>query len=143
VFLLVLLISARGRRWAFITATSRAGGIPCTCWRARRHRRSPGSSPGAGRVTASRQISGFFFQVTSSSWSWFALQLLLYSFHEANRGERAADSKSVLHIATEPYGPEGNTAHAVHALVLLPGVVDRWVVFGGNSENGPAVIANS
>jgi high-affinity iron transporter len=62
-----------------------------------------------------------FFRVTSVFLILFALQLLLYSFHEATEANLLPIDNAYWHIATEPYGPEGQYgALFTYALVLVP-----------------------
>ena len=87
---------------------------------------------------------GLFFQVTSIFLVLFALQLLVYSFHEATEANVLPINNQYWHIATEPYGPEGAYgAMLSYALVLLPGLWIAWSMFGGKRKTGPAVSANS
>src|SRR5919198_2682633 len=70
---------------------------------------------------------GLFFRVTSVFLLLFAAQLLVYSFHEATEGNLLPIDNAYWHIATEPYGPEGETgAMLTYALVLIPAV---WLAF--------------
>jgi high-affinity iron transporter len=48
-----------------------------------------------------------FFRVTSVFLVLFALQLLVYAFHEATEANALPLDNAYWHIATEPYGPEG------------------------------------
>jgi len=85
---------------------------------------------------------GLFFQVTSIFLVLFALQLLVYSFHEATEANVLPINNQYWHIATEPYGPEGEYgAMLSYALVLLPGLWIAWSMFGG--KHRPAAPANS
>jgi high-affinity iron transporter len=71
----------------------------------------------------------------------FALQLLVYSFHEATEANVLPINNQYWHIATEPYGPEGEYGSMLsYALVLVPGMWIAWSMFGGKR---PAVSANS
>jgi high-affinity iron transporter len=64
---------------------------------------------------------GLFFRVTSVFLLLFALQLLIYSFHEATEANLLPLDNAYWHIATEPYGPEGEYgALLTYALVLVP-----------------------
>src|ERR687887_1130474 len=68
-----------------------------------------------------------FFRVTSVFLVLFALQLLLYAFHEATEANALPLDNAYWHIATEPYGPEGPYgALLTYALVLVPAV---WLIF--------------
>ena len=87
---------------------------------------------------------GLFFQVTSIFLVLFALQLLVYSFHEATEANVLPIDNSYWHIATEPYGPEGEYgAMLSYALVLLPGLWIAWAAFARRRNAGPAVTAKS
>lgn len=62
-----------------------------------------------------------FFQVTSLFLLLFAIQLLIYSFHEATEANVLPIDNAYWHLATEPYGPEGRYgAWLTYALVLVP-----------------------
>lgn len=77
-----------------------------------------------------------FFQVTSIFLALFALQLLVYSFHEFTEANVLPIDNARWHIATEPYGPEGEYgAWLSYALVLVP---LAWLVFAARRAAGPA-----
>ena len=62
-----------------------------------------------------------FFRVTSVFLVLFALQLVIYAFHEATEANLLPIDNAYWHIATEPYGPEGEYgALFTYALVLIP-----------------------
>jgi high-affinity iron transporter len=62
-----------------------------------------------------------FFQVTSIFLVLFAVQLLVYAFHEATEANALPIDNAYWHIATEPYGPEGDIGAVFsYALVLVP-----------------------
>src|SRR5436305_8445892 len=65
---------------------------------------------------------GLFFRVTSLFLLLFAVQLVIYAFHEATEGNLLPMvDNAYWHIATEPYGPEGEYgAMLTYALVLVP-----------------------
>ncbi len=87
---------------------------------------------------------GLFFQVTSIFLVLFALQLLIYSFHEATEANVLPIDNPYWHIATEPYGPEGKYgAMLTYALVLLPALWIAWSAFGRGHNVGPAGPAKS
>jgi high-affinity iron transporter len=66
---------------------------------------------------------GLFFRVTSVFLVLFALQLVIYAFHEATEGNLLPIDNAYWHIATEPYGPEGEYgALLTYGLVLIPAV---------------------
>jgi high-affinity iron transporter len=57
----------------------------------------------------------------------FALQLVIYAFHEATEGNLLPLDNAYWHVATEPYGPEGEYgAMLTYALVLVPAA---WLVW--------------
>lgn len=62
-----------------------------------------------------------FFRVTSAFLVLFAVQLVIYAFHEATEANLLPLDNAYWHIATEPYGPEGQYgAMLTYALVLIP-----------------------
>jgi high-affinity iron transporter len=64
-----------------------------------------------------------FFRVTSVFLLLFAVQLLVYAFHESTEANLLPIDNAYWHIATEPYGPEGEYgALLTYALVLIPAV---------------------
>jgi len=64
---------------------------------------------------------GLFFRVTSIFLLLFAVQLLIYAFHEATEANLLPLDNAYWHIASEPYGPEGEYgALLTYALVLIP-----------------------
>jgi high-affinity iron transporter len=68
-----------------------------------------------------------FFKVTSAFLVLFALQLVVYAFHEATEANLLPIDNAYWHAATEPYGPEGKFgAFFTYALVLVPAA---WMVF--------------
>src|SRR6267142_790641 len=82
---------------------------------------------------------GLFFQVTSIFLVLFALQLLVYAFHEATEANVLPINNQYWHIATEPYGPQGQYgAILTYALVLLPALWIAWSAFGGKRKGTPA-----
>src|SRR3954471_6913740 len=50
-----------------------------------------------------------FFRVTSVFLLLFAVQLLIYAFHESTEANLLPIDNAYWHIATEPYGPEGES----------------------------------
>ena len=48
-----------------------------------------------------------FFRVTSVFLLLFAVQLIVYAFHESTEANLLPIDNAYWHIATEPYGPEG------------------------------------
>jgi high-affinity iron transporter len=64
---------------------------------------------------------GLFFRVTSVFLLLFAAQLVIYAFHEATEANLLPLDNAYWHLATEPYGPEGEYgALLTYALVLVP-----------------------
>jgi high-affinity iron transporter len=64
-----------------------------------------------------------FFKVTSVFLVLFAFQLALNAFHEATEANVLPIDNAYWHLATEPYGPEGQYgALLTYALVLVPAV---------------------
>ena len=62
-----------------------------------------------------------FFRVTSVFLVLFAVQLLVYAFHEATEANLLPIDNAYWHVASEPYGPEGEYgAFLTYALVLVP-----------------------
>ena len=71
-----------------------------------------------------------FFKVTSAFLVLFALQLLVYSFHEATEANLLPLDNAYWHVATEPYGPEGEYgAMLTYALVLVPAIWLLWAAW--------------
>lgn len=68
-----------------------------------------------------------FFRVTSVFLLLFAVQLMVYAFHESTEANLLPIDNAYWHIATEPYGPEGEYgAILTYALVLIPAA---WLAF--------------
>lgn len=64
---------------------------------------------------------GRFFQVTAIFLGLFVVQLALYAFHEFSEAGVLPLDNAYWHIATEPYGPEGEYgAWLSYGLVLVP-----------------------
>lgn len=64
---------------------------------------------------------GRFFQVTTIFLGLFIVQLAIYAFHEFTEAGVLPLDNAYWHIATEPYGPEGQYgAWLSYALVLVP-----------------------
>ena len=79
---------------------------------------------------------GLFFQVTSIFLILFVLQLLLYAFHEFTEANALPIDNAYWHVATEPYGPEGEYgAMLTYALVLVPAI---WLVWAAWANRGVA-----
>jgi high-affinity iron transporter len=63
---------------------------------------------------------GLFFQVTAVFLFVFVIQLLIYGFHELTEANIFPYSEP-LHVATEPYGPDGQFGQYLsYLLVMLP-----------------------
>ena len=75
---------------------------------------------------------GLFFQVTAVFLMIFVVQLLIYGFHELTEANIFPYSEP-LHIATEPYGPDGLYGkYLTYLLVLMPmGWLAFATMFGG------------
>src|SRR5438105_3847347 len=72
---------------------------------------------------------GLFFKVTSVFLVLFALQLVVYSFHDAADSNLLPLDNAYWHVAIEPYGPEGQYgALLTYLLVLVPAA---WLAFAG------------
>jgi len=146
VFLLVLLMITReGMEMAFITATlARQEESLHMLWGALIGIALAAALAWGWSRYGHRVNLGLFFQVTSIFLVLFALQLLVYSFHEATEANALPIDNQYWHIATEPYGPEGKYgAMLSYALVLLPGLWIAWAAFGRKHKIGPAVSAKS
>ena len=71
---------------------------------------------------------GLFFQVTALFLGVFVVQLLIYGFHELTEANIFPYSEP-LHLATEPYGPDGQYGQYLsYLLVLIPA---GWLLFAG------------
>lgn len=68
-----------------------------------------------------------FFQVTSIFLVIFAIQLLLYAFHELTEAQVLPIDNVYWHNATEAYGPEGIWGQALTYLMVL--VPAAWLAF--------------
>ena len=80
----------------------------------------------------SRVDLGLFFKVTSVFLVLFALQLVVYAFHEATEANLLPLDNAYWHLATEPYGPEGEYGAALtYALVLIPAA---WLMVAALKE---------
>ena len=145
VFLLVLLMVTReGMEMAFITATlARQAESVALFW---------GALVGIGFAATlawawsryGRRVNlALFFQVTSIFLILFALQLVVYAFHEATEANVLPIDNPYWHIATEPYGPEGEYgALLTYALVLVPVIWLAWSAWF-RRDRGPARTAAS
>jgi len=71
---------------------------------------------------------GLFFQVTALFLAVFVVQLVIYGFHELTEANIFPYSEP-LHLATEPYGPDGLYGqYLTYMLVLVP---IGWLIFAG------------
>ena len=71
---------------------------------------------------------GLFFQVTALFLAVFVVQLLIYGFQELTEANVLPYSEP-LHVATEPYGPDGQYGrYLTYLLVILP---VGWLMFAG------------
>ena len=122
----VLMVTREGMEMAFITgALAGQGGAGALV---------TGAFAGAALAAAlawawmrwgHRVNLALFFQVTSIFLLLFAAQLVVYSFHEFTEANVLPIDNTYWHIATEPYGPEGEYgAWFTYALVLIPAA---WV----------------
>lgn len=77
-----------------------------------------------------------FFNVTSIFLVLFALQLVIYAFHEATEGNLLPLDNAYWHVTTEPYGPEGEYgAMLTYALVLVPAAWLAWAAWNGRQDS--------
>jgi len=84
-----------------------------------------------------------FFQVTSIFLVLFSIQLVIYAIHEfSEAGVIPGVDNQALHIATEPYGPEGPWGEALtYVMVLVPAVWLAWAWFADRQPKLPAQTA--
>jgi high-affinity iron transporter len=146
VFLLVLLMITReGMEMAFIAASlARQAESTQLFWGAVLGIALAAALAWAWSRYGHRINLGLFFQVTSIFLVLFALQLLIYSFHEATEANVLPINNQYWHIATEPYGPEGTYgAILTFALVLLPALWIVWSMVSGRPKIGPVASAKS
>jgi high-affinity iron transporter len=135
VFLLVLLMITReGMEMAFITGTlAREAGAAALFWGALVGIVLAAALAWAWSRYGHRVNLGLFFQVTSIFLVLFALQLCVYAFHEATEANALPIDNQYWHIATEPYGPEGQYGAAfTYALVLIPALWLAWSAFSAH-----------
>ena len=129
VFLFVVfMITREGMETAFITASLfRQTETALFVWGALAGLVAAAALAWAWTRYSHRVDLGLFFRVTSVFLLLFAVQLIVYSFHEATEGNLLPIDNAYWHIATEPYGPEGEYgAMLTYALVLIPAV---WLAF--------------
>jgi high-affinity iron transporter len=123
VFLFVVfMITREGMETAFITASLfRQTDTAHFVWGALAGLGLAGLLAWAWSRYGHRVDLGLFFRVTSVFLLLFAGQLLIYAFHEATEANLLPLDNAYWHIATEPYGPEGEYgAMLTYALVLVP-----------------------
>lgn len=129
VFLLVLLMITReGMEMAFIAAAlARQAESMALFWGALIGIALAAMLAWAWSRYGHRVNLAIFFQVTSIFLVLFAVQLVIYAFHEATEANVLPIDNPYWHIATEPYGPEGAYgAMLTYALVLVPAVWIAW-----------------
>jgi high-affinity iron transporter len=81
-----------------------------------------------------------FFQVTAVFLMVFVVQLLIYGFHELTEANIFPYSEP-LHLATEPYGPDGLYGkYLTYLLVLLP---MGWLAFASLFSGRKAMAART
>jgi len=131
VFLFVgLMVLREGMETAFITASVFRQSDPAPFF--------AGSMAGLALAAAlawawwrygQRVNLALFFKVTSVFLVLFALQLLVFAFHESTEANLLPIDNAYWHLATEPYGPEGEFgALLTYALVLVPVIWVAWSV---------------
>ncbi|MGB5079207.1 MAG: FTR1 family protein [Burkholderiales bacterium] len=139
-FLLVLLMITReGMEMAFITGTlARQAESAALLWGALVGIALAAALAWAWSRYGHRVNLALFFQVTSIFLMLFALQLCVYAFHEATEANVLPIDNQYWHIATEPYGPEGEYGTAfTYALVLIPAL---WLAWAAYSKRGGAPV---
>ncbi len=83
---------------------------------------------------------GLFFQVTAVFLMIFVVQLLIYGFHELTEANIFPYSEP-LHIATEPFGPDGLYGKwLTYLLVVMP---MGWLLFASMFGNRKAIPAQT
>src|SRR5438445_12034207 len=123
VFLFVVfMITREGMETAFITASLfRQTDTAHFVWGALAGLGLAGLLAWAWSRYGHRVDLGLFFRVTSVFLLLFAVQLIIYAFHEATEANLLPLDNAYWHLATEPYGPEGEYgALLTYALVLIP-----------------------
>lgn len=80
----------------------------------------------------SRVDLGLLFRVTAVFMVLFSIQLLIYAFHELTEANVLPGlDNEFWHVATEPYGPEGQWgAWLSYSLVLAPAALLLWGSLG-------------
>jgi len=120
----VLMITREGMETAFMTASLfRQTDTAHFVWGALAGLGLAGLLAGAWMRYGARVNLALFFRITSIFLALFAVQLLVGAFHEATEANLLPLDNAYWHIATEPYGPEGEYgALFTYALVLVPAV---------------------
>jgi high-affinity iron transporter len=118
----VLMITREGMETAFITASLfRQTETVLFVWGAIAGLALAAALAWAWSRYGHRVDLALFFRVTSVFLLLFAVQLLIYSFHEATEANLLPLDNAYWHLKTEPYGPEGEYgALLTYALVLIP-----------------------
>src|SRR5437763_3817253 len=118
----VLMITREGMETAFITASLfRQTDTAHFIWGALAGLAPAALLPWAWSRCGYRVDLALFFRVTSVFLLLFAVQLIVYAFHEATEANLLPIDNAYWHLATEPYGPEGAYgALLTYALVLVP-----------------------
>src|SRR5437764_2803880 len=116
------MITRRGMETAFITASLfRQTETALFVWGAIAGLAAAAALAWAWSRYGHRVDLGLFFRVTSIFLLLFAVQLIVYSFHEATEGNLLPIDNAYWHIATEPYGPDGeHRTTLTHTLALIP-----------------------
>src|SRR5437763_11785606 len=124
----VLMITREGMETAFITASLfRQTETALFVWGAFAGLALAAALAWAWSRYGHRVDLGLFFRVTSIFLLLFAVQLVVYAFHEATEANLLPIDNAYWHIATEPYGPEGEYGAALtYALVFIPAI---WLAF--------------
>jgi high-affinity iron transporter len=118
----VLMITREGMETAFITASLfRQTDTAHFVWGALAGLALAALLAGAWSRYGHRVDLALFFRITSLFLLLFAVQLIVYAFHEATEASLLPIDNAYWHLATEPYGPEGAYgALLTYALVLVP-----------------------
>lgn len=126
----VLMVTREGMETAFLTASLfRQTETAPFVWGALAGVALAASLAWAWSKYGERVNLPLFFRVTSIFLVLFAVQLVIYAFHEATEGNLLPLDNAYWHIATEPYGPEGEYgALLTYALVLVPAA---WMIAAG------------
>ena len=131
----LLMITREGMETAFMTASLfRQTETAHFVWGAAAGLAAAALLAGAWLRYGARVNLALFFRVTSIFLALFAVQLVLAAFHEATEANLLPIDNAYWHIATEPYGPEGEYgALFSYALVIVPAALlllaplkERW-----------------